>query len=38
VEGGIAPLIRLFVPRMRRDVAESLAALGRLAATTPLAS
>ena len=27
-EGGIAPLIRLFVPRMRRDIAESLAALG----------
>ena len=30
VEGGIAPLIRLFAPRMRRDIAESLAALGRL--------
>jgi hypothetical protein len=38
VEGGIAPLIRLFAPRMRRDIAESLAALGRLAAATPLAS
>jgi Polyketide cyclase / dehydrase and lipid transport len=35
VEGGIAPLIRLFVPKMRRDIAESLAALGRLAARTP---
>jgi hypothetical protein len=34
-EGGIAPLIRLFVPKMRRDIAESLAALGRLAAATP---
>ncbi len=34
-EGGIAPLIRLFVPKMRRDIAESLAALGRLAARTP---
>ena len=38
VEGGIAPLLRLFAPRMRRDIAESLAALGRLAAATPLAS
>ena len=35
VEGGIAPLIRLFVPKMRRDIAESLAALGRFAAATP---
>jgi hypothetical protein len=34
-EGGIAPLIRLFVPKMRRDIAESLAALGRQAAATP---
>jgi len=31
-------LIRLFAPRMRRDISESLAALGRLAAATPLAS
>jgi len=38
VEGGIAPLIRLFAPRMRREISESLAALGRLAAATPLAS
>jgi Polyketide cyclase / dehydrase and lipid transport len=35
VEGGIAPLVRLFAPRMRRDIAESLAALGRLAAAAP---
>jgi len=35
VEGGIAPLIRLFVPKMRRDIAESLAALGRAAAAVP---
>ena len=35
VEGGIAPLIRLFAPKMRRDIAESLAALGRLAAAAP---
>ncbi len=35
VEGGIAPLVRLFAPKMRRDIAESLAALGRLAAATP---
>ena len=34
-EGAIAPLIRLFVPKMRRDIAASLAALGRLAARTP---
>ena len=34
-EGGIAPLIRLFVPKMRRDIAESLAALGRTAAAMP---
>ena len=34
-EGGIAPLVRLFVPKMRRDIAESLAALGRLAAAEP---
>ena len=38
VEGSIAPLLRLFAPKMRRDIAESLAALGRLAAATPLAS
>jgi hypothetical protein len=35
VDGGIAPLVRLFAPRMRRDIAESLAALGRLAAAAP---
>jgi hypothetical protein len=30
VQGGFAPLFRLvFAPRMRRDIAESLAALGR---------
>jgi len=34
-EGGIAPLARLFVPKMRRDIAESLAALGRQAAAAP---
>jgi hypothetical protein len=34
-EGGIAPLARLFAPKMRRDITESLAALGRLAAATP---
>ena len=38
VEGGIAPLIRLFVPKMRRDIAESLVALGRLAAAAPVAA
>jgi hypothetical protein len=32
VEGGIAPLVRLFAPKMRRDIDQSLAALGRLAA------
>ena len=37
VEGGLAPLILLFAPKMRSDISESLAALGRLAATTPLA-
>jgi uncharacterized protein YndB with AHSA1/START domain len=37
VEGGIAPLVRLFAPKMRREICESLAALGRVAATTPLA-
>jgi hypothetical protein len=37
VEGGITPLVLLFAPKMRRDICESLAALGRLAATTPLA-
>ena len=37
VEGGFAPLIVLFAPKMRRDICESLAALGRVAATTPLA-
>ena len=34
-EGGIAPLARLFVPKMRQDIAESLAALGRVAAAAP---
>jgi uncharacterized protein YndB with AHSA1/START domain len=29
VQGGFGPLMRLFAPRMRRDIAESLAALGR---------
>ena len=29
VHGGFAPLLRLFAPKMRRDVAESLDALGR---------
>jgi hypothetical protein len=29
VQGGCGPLLRLFAPRMRRDIAESLAALGR---------
>ena len=37
VEGGIAPLVLLFAPKMRRDIGESLAALGRVAARTPLA-
>ena len=32
VDGGIAPLVRLFAAKMRRDISESLAALGRLAA------
>jgi Polyketide cyclase / dehydrase and lipid transport len=36
VEGGIAPLVRLFAPKMRRDITESLTALGRVAAATPL--
>jgi hypothetical protein len=30
VQGGFGPLVRLFAPKMRRDIAESLAALGRL--------
>ena len=34
-EGGIAPLVRLFAPKMRRDIAESLTALGRVAAAAP---
>ena len=37
VEGGIVPLVRLFAPKMRRDICDSLAALGRAAAATPLA-
>lgn len=32
VEGGIAPLVLLFAPKMRRDIAQSLVTLGRLAA------
>jgi len=35
VEGSITPLIRLFVPKMRRDIGESLVALGQVAAATP---
>ena len=35
VEGGITPLLRLYAPKMRRDIAESLTALGRVAATRP---
>jgi uncharacterized protein YndB with AHSA1/START domain len=30
VQGGTGPLIRLFVPRMRRDIADSLVALERV--------
>jgi hypothetical protein len=29
VQGGAGPLLRLFAPRMRRDIAQSLTALGR---------
>jgi hypothetical protein len=29
VQGGSGPLLWLFVPKMRREIAESLAALGR---------
>ncbi len=29
VQGGLAPLLRLFAPRMRRDITDSLAALER---------
>src|SRR5215831_14188362 len=29
VQGGFAPLLRLFAPKMRREIAESLAALER---------
>jgi hypothetical protein len=29
VQGGCGPLLRLFAPRMRRDIAESLTALER---------
>jgi len=35
VEGGIETLVRLYAPKMRRDTAHSLAALGRLAAAAP---
>src|SRR5215469_16787057 len=34
VEGGIAPLLLLYAPKMRRDITQSLMSLGRLAATT----
>jgi hypothetical protein len=30
VQGALAPVIRLLVPKMRRDMAESLANLGKL--------
>jgi len=30
VYGGTAPLIRLFAPRMKRDITESMAALERM--------
>jgi hypothetical protein len=33
VQGGLAPLLRLIAPKMRRDIAESLLALGRLVCT-----
>jgi Polyketide cyclase / dehydrase and lipid transport len=36
VQGGSGPLLRLFAPKMRRNITDSLAALGRLAATTHL--
>jgi Polyketide cyclase / dehydrase and lipid transport len=36
VQGGSGPLLRLFAPKMRRDITQSLAALGRLAVATPL--
>jgi hypothetical protein len=29
VQGGFGPLLRLFAPKMRREIAESLAALQR---------
>ena len=32
VQGGFWPLLRLFAPKMRRDISESLAALARLLA------
>jgi Polyketide cyclase / dehydrase and lipid transport len=35
VQGGLGPLLRLFTPKMRRDITESLAALGRLLAAPP---
>ncbi len=35
VHGGFAPLLRLFAPRMRSDIAGSLAALGCQAAGRP---
>jgi len=35
VEGGLAPLLRLFAPKMRRDITESLAALGRVVSAAP---
>ena len=36
VQGGSGPLLRLLAPKMRRNITESLAALGRLAAAAPL--
>ncbi len=35
VQGGFGPLVWLFVPRMRRDIAGSLAALERRVGATP---
>jgi uncharacterized protein YndB with AHSA1/START domain len=36
--GGTAPLLLLLVPRMRRDITESLTALGRLVSAPPTTS
>jgi hypothetical protein len=35
VYGGFGPLVRMFVPKMRRDIADSLAALERRVGATP---